>query len=814
MRKCYLAWAFVLLTSSVLGQLPAQSGVIRTVAGGGSIAGPAQAAFLNVPDAVVRDAAGNLYIALAEGEQVVKLDALGQISVVAGTGFAGYSGDGGPAAQATLNLDNLYANLPTGLALDAAGNLYISDSANNVIRKVALATGIITTVAGNGTAGYSGDGGPATSAELDLPMGVAVDAAGNLYIADGNAVVRRGDASTGVITSLPDAAAIANNGGLDGGVAVDPAGDVFVSEPALVQEISVAGDLTTVAGNGSLGYSGDGGPATAAELNGASAVALDAQGDLFILDAGNNVIRRVVAASGDIATVAGNGVAGFSGDGGPATQAELNPAPLGLFAAAAMAVDPQGDLFFPDAYNHRVRELQAASGSLVTLAGGGTGGDGGPATSATLGFLTGVDVDPQGNVLIHEVGDGRIRELDASTGALTTFAGDGIPVYPPAPVTPGEPATAADLALGNYGFVDPSGNLYIADGFDNNVLRVDAATGTVAVVAGTGHPCTSSNIGDGGPATAACLSQPTGVVMDAYGNLYVTERTGFRIRKIDTSGTITTIAGNGTRGCTGDGGPASAAELNNPLSLALDAQGGIDVSDCNDIRRIDVSTGVISTIAGNGSATFNGESGPATSLALGFTRGLSFDSQGNLFIADPQFNRIFRLDAASGLLSTVAGSGSTAEGNGSFTGDGGLATAATLDTPYGVAVAGSHLFIADGASNRLREVDLPAFLAFDPGALDFGSQPLHSRTALPLVLRNTGTQPLRIRRIRVSGGVGDFTVLGTRCYGGVAPGSSWTLKVVFRPRRVEAVSASLVIESNAVLSNGAVPLSGAGVVKP
>ncbi len=226
--------------------------------------------------------------------EVVK--ATGDIITVAGNGTAGYSGDNGPATAAELNA-------PDGVAVDSAGDLFIADTDNNVIREVVKATGDIITVAGNGTAGYSGDDGPATAAELNSPRGVAVDSAGDLFIADNdNNVIR--------------------------------------------EVVKATGDIITVAGNGTAGYSGDNGPATAAELNGPTGVAVDSAGDLFIADTDNNVIREVVKATGDIITVAGNGTAGYSGDGGPATAAELDD-PDGV------AVDSAGDLFIADTVQQR-----------------------------------------------------------------------------------------------------------------------------------------------------------------------------------------------------------------------------------------------------------------------------------------------------------------------------------------------------------------------------------------------------------------------------------------------------------------------------
>ena len=272
----------------------------------------------------------------------------GTIVTAAGNGTAGYTGNNGPATAAELNG-------PCGVAVDSAGDLFIADTDNNVVREVVKATGDIITVAGNGTAGYSGDNGPATAAELDDPRGVAVDSAGDLFIADtDNNVIR--------------------------------------------EVVKATGDIITVAGNGTAGYSGDNGPATAAELDSPRGVAVDSAGDLFIADNGNNVIREVVKATGDIITVAGNGTAGYSGDNGPATAAELN-GPNGV------AVDSAGDLFIADANNNVIREVVKATGDIITVAGNGTAGysgDNGPATAAELNDPTGVAVDSAGDLFIAD----------------------------------------------------------------------------------------------------------------------------------------------------------------------------------------------------------------------------------------------------------------------------------------------------------------------------------------------------------------------------------------------------------------------------
>jgi prepilin-type N-terminal cleavage/methylation domain-containing protein len=339
------------------------------------------------------------------------------------------------------------------------GFMYIADYQNDRIREVsATMAGIITTFVGNGTGGYSGDGGPATSANLFYPYGVAVDSSGNLYIADYyNNRIRMVTASTGIIT--------------------------------------------TVAGNGTEGYSGDGGPATSAELNNPTKSAVDSSGNLYIADYGNQRVRMVTASTGIITTVAGNGTAGYSGDGGAATSAEL-------WGPYGVAVDSSGNLYIVEIWNFRIRKVTASTGIITTVAGNGTSGysgDNGAATSAELWTPYGVAVDSSGNLYIADYGNNRIRKVTASTGIITTIAGNG----------------------------------------------------------------TAGYSGDGGPATSAKLHSPTGSAVDSSGNLYISEYGNNRIRKVTASGTICTVAGNGTSGYSGDNGAATSAELHTPSDIAV-----------------------------------------------------------------------------------------------------------------------------------------------------------------------------------------------------------------------------------------------------
>jgi trimeric autotransporter adhesin len=353
----------------------------------------------------------------------------GIITTVAGNGTQGFSGDGGPAISASLN--------PYAVAVDTSGDLFVADFVNNRIRKVS-ASGIITTVAGTGTAGFSGDGGLATSAELSLPQGIAVDSLGSFYIADFNGRIREVSSSGIITTVAGGGQPMPLKTGLAAtsvdltyatGVTVDGSGNVYIAESdsniSLVFRMSAAGIITAVVGNGTNGFSGDGGPAASAEINFPQGMAVDAAGNLFIADTHNNRIRKV-SPGGTITTVAGSANFGFSGDGGLATSAELN-GPTGV------AVDSSGNLFIADTANNRIRKV-SAGGIITTIAGNGTfgfSGDGGPASSAELGGPTGVAVDGHGNLFIAEYVNNRIRKVSATVPAPSIDLGGIVPVDSP-----------------------------------------------------------------------------------------------------------------------------------------------------------------------------------------------------------------------------------------------------------------------------------------------------------------------------------------------------------------------------------------------
>ena len=822
------------LDNYVVRRVDAATGLITTVSDYGwdvhsGDDGPATEAALAFPSSVALDASGNLFIVDPLNLRVRRVDAAtGLITTVAGTGEPGYSGDGAPATAATFGIGFDDEDFAISVALDAAGNLFIADAGNHVVRRVDAATGLITTVAGTGAEGYSGDGGPATDAALAFPSSVALDAAGNLFVADGfNHRIRKID-TTGTITTVAGSGAEVHAG--DGGpateaalafpssVALDAAGNLFIVDPLnlrLRRVDAATGLITTVAGTGDPGYSGDGGPATAAtfgigwdDQDWFIRLALDAAGNLFIADPGNHVVRRVDAETGLIATVAGSGAEGYSGDGESATDAALR-------FPSSVALDAAGNLFIADVGNHLVRRVASSSfvvslplgssGDSVTLgvsddgalawpdgapaqagtpvtasngdvyalqlvpvyvprtqsvelaggvsvmlardedgtwrigntpvrngyahvhegqeytleladgqwrrpqyairsvAGSTAAAEGIAATEASLFRPTAVTADTAGNVF---VADGRrVRKVDAS-GVIATFAGTGDWGFS----GDGGPATEAQLRSPFGLAVDAAGNLFVADGLNHRIRKVDAA-GTITTVTGSGEP---GFAGDGGPATDAQLSRPYDVAVDAAGNLFVADGFNHRIRKIDTAGTITTVAGTGQQGFWGDGGPAAEAELYLPTGVAVDAAGNLLVADRSNhrIRKVDAA-GTITTVAGSGERGFAGDGGPATDAQLQWPFGVAVDAAGNLFVADQWNHRIRKVDAA-GTITTVAGNGERG-----FAGDGGPATEARLSSPCSVAAdTAGNLFVCDWSNYRIRKVDAMGTITTFAGTAD------------------------------------------------------------------------------------------------
>ncbi|MFZ4797625.1 MAG: T9SS type A sorting domain-containing protein [Bacteroidia bacterium] len=632
----------LLITLSVLAYATTFAQKITTIAGGLGDGGLARNTPFFSPDATAVDDSGNIYIIDQYKHRIRKVTAsTGIVSTVAGNGLQGYAGDGSAATSA-----NLY--VPTGIAIDDSGNIYISDSYNHRIRKVTASTGVISTVAGNGAQGSGGDGSAATSANLSRPSGVAVDGSGNIYIADRlNNKIRKVNASTGIIS--------------------------------------------TVAGNGAQGSGGDGNVATSANLYFPTDVAVDSAGNIYIADANNNKIRKVNASTGIINTLAGNGTQSYGGDGFTATSASLyNP--------TGVAIDGAGNIYIADETNHRIRKVTASTGIISTVAGNGTaayGGDDSAATSANLYFPSGVTVDSSGNIYIADANNNRIRKVTTSTGIISTVVGNGRGAYG----GDGSIATLANLYNPTGVSVDGLGNIYIADYGNHTIRKVTISTGIISTVAGNGIGAYG---GDGSAATSANLYNPTGVSVDGSGNIYIADNGNNRIRKITAStGIISTIAGNGAQGSGGDGSAATLANLNKPFGLTVDGIGNIYIADQNNhrIRKVTASTGIISTVAGNGTGAYGGDGGAATSANLYFPSGVAVDGSGNIYIADG-INRIRKVTASTGIINRVAGNGT-----GAFGGDGSTAISASLNFPKGIALdVSGNIYIADYGNQRIRKV--------------------------------------------------------------------------------------------------------------
>ncbi|HTS28347.1 MAG TPA: NHL repeat-containing protein [Bryobacteraceae bacterium] len=630
-----------------------------------------------------------------------------------------------PTAAVTASIGD-----PPRVTVDAAGNVYFA-SLHSVFK--VDSQGTLTRIAGTGRYGVSGDGGPALQAQLAFPDGLAVDVSGNVYVVDR-------DANT-------------------------------------VREISTAGTISTIAGTGMSGYSGDGGPAVKAQLNSPTGLAIDSLGNLFIADTGNSCIR-MVATNGAISTVAGNNTADYYGDGGPATQAALKQ-PQG------MTVDPSGNLYIADTFNNVIRKV-GPDGTITTFAGTGfpaSTGDGGPPSSATLFLPTDVAADRSGALYIADLGAVRIRKI--AQGQISTVAGNN---FSEQLALDGLVAISARISGPTGVAVDANGTFYFAAGSigsgsgltggDFKIWKV-TPDGIFHTVAGDGE---NSSSGDGGPASAAQIDSPAGFALDTDGTLYFAEPTANRVRKIAPDGTISTVAGFGTAGFAGDGGPAVAALLNRPMGVAV-YNGALYIADtANNRIRIVLADGTIGTIVGNGNAGLYGDGGLPIEAAIHAPQSIVFDGPGNLYIADTLDNRVRKIDSTTNLISTVVGRGS------GFGGDGGPATDALLNGPTALAVdSAGNLYIADQNNGRIRKVSTDGNITTVAGTATVftgdGGPAINALLSAPrgiavdsagnLYISDSGEN--RIRRVGTDGMISTIAGNGNCCYtndGGPATSAS------------------------------------------
>lgn len=670
------------------------AGAAHTFSGDG---GPALNAALSGFQQLHTDSNGNVIFADTYNSVVSRLNSDGTLTVLAGNGIVGFSGEGGPARSASLNY-------PSDAVMDKAGNLYIYDSGNDRIRIVTPA-GVISTYAGTGVSGYSGDGGPATQAQIEYGGKMTVDASGTLYFTDGvDYVIRRitpdGTVSTyagnGQLSLTPNTgnggpATEASLGLSAGALAIDSAGNLYVAEDYTnqIRVISPKGIITTFAGSGTYGYMD--GPAATAEFATPYGIALDAANNLYVADVGNGFVRKVTQA-GIVSTVAGSPVFGFSGDGGSALLAEFR-FPEGV------TVGGDGNLYIEDIGNFRVREV-TANGTIQTVAGDGlfeNTPNGAPAANATLLDPNFLSFDPSGRLLIADAEDFTVRRVNTD-GTIQTIAGLGIQGYGQGyTATFGQPATDTSLGTPVQAVSDQNGNIYISDIYAD-VIYVVTPAGNLNLFAGQIGVDTFG--GDNIAATSSSFVDPEGLAVDQNGNVYIADPGDNRIREVTTDGNITTFAGNGTAGFSGDGGPANQATLDFPESIAFDTKGDLIIADRGNNRiRMVSPNGIISTIAGNGTAAATGNGGPASAASLHFPLAVTTDSAGDIFLIETPGVTVRRI-GPDGIISVVAGNGQSG-----FGGDGGPATQASFGYADGLAVDSSgNLYVADGNANRVRVV--------------------------------------------------------------------------------------------------------------
>ena len=641
------------------------------------------------------DQDGNIYIVALR--RIVKIDHnTGLVSAVVGNGATPYDiyGDGRTALEVAIGFARK-------VRFDANNNLYFSS--NDQIRVVDAQTGIVSTVAGTGERGYSGDGGPAVEAMFDFLYDFTIDPeTGDIYIVDlNNYRVRKVDAQSGIIS--------------------------------------------TVAGSGRRGFIGDGGLAVNAAFKDIRGIALYGT-DLFLNDRGNSRIRKVDLVTGIISTYAGNGEKGYNGDGIPASEASL-------FQPEELEVAPDGNLLIADFRNHRVRLVERNTGLIQTIAGTGERGLGNkdiPATESKLSSPYGVTTDKSGSLYILDrsasrsnafiriqrinpdgiidqqiFGEGKVVEkaykatdidvypqaiaideneniliadqsalfkIDKQNNDYIKIAGTPDGVFP----APGLNVMEVRLSPDDIA-LDSQGDIYFTSRNSHYIFRIERESGIIRNYAGNGRQGYS---GDGGPAQFAQVFFPEGLTFDEEDNLYFSDSGNNRIRRIDAkTGIITTIAGNGIKGFSGDGGLAVNARINEPSDIVLDSDGNLIFIDFYNwrIRKVDLKSGIIRTIAGFGLPDYSGDGGPAINAGM-LPRSIAIDSRDNLYIGDG--SRIRIVDAESGIIEVFAGKPS-----GGFSGDGGLAKDAEFGSFLVLEEKENKLFIGDINNYRLRLVE-------------------------------------------------------------------------------------------------------------
>ena len=621
------------------------------------------ARFFN-PTGTAVDAAGNIYIADGGDHTVREVTSSGVVTTIAGS-----SGQPGSADGVGANARFLY---PYAVATDGAGNVYVTDTGNQNVRKI-TAGGVVTTLAG--TLGIAGSvDGSATAAQFNLPQGIAVDAAGNVYVSDTNNDTIRLISPGGVVTTLAGAAGQSGDAAGTGaaarfnypfGIAVDSVGNLYVADygNSLIRRVAPGGGVTIFAGSPGLTGSANG-AASVAQFNHPSAVSVDGAGNVYVIDTSNQTVRKI-SAGGSVSTLAGT--AGVTG------RADGASASATFFYPGGIAATGSGVIYVADTGNHLLRVV--ASGLVSTLAGaeGVQGGVDGAGSSAAFAYPYGVAVDGSGNLYVADHDNDTIRKVTPA-GAVTTLAGSaGVPGS-------ADGAGGAARFSGPTGVaVDAAGNVYVADAGNTSVRKITAG-GVVTTFAGFSGVAGSSN----GTGAIARFNAPQGIAVDGAGNVYVADTNNSTIRKVTSAGAVTTIAG--AAGQTGSAdGLAGAARFNAPYAVAVDAAGNVYVADFFNatIRKI-TPAGAVTTLAGlAGQAAMADGAGVVARFNQPY--GVAVDGSGNVFVADT-YNRAIRQVTAGGVVTTLSGPNSR------------------FYYPQGVAMDGAgNLYVADGDNQSVVE---------------------------------------------------------------------------------------------------------------
>jgi sugar lactone lactonase YvrE len=798
-------------------------GTITTVVGGGPNEIPALNANLNLPWELAVDKQGNYYVATGGGStRVFKISPAGVITVVAGNGLFGYSGDGGPAVEAML------AN-PHGVAVDDSvpANVYIDDWANCLIRKVDGATGVITTIAGIVTKPFkptcksSGDGGAAKDAAIDIGWTVAVDPRNHDVYFTEDGVWEGSDGSDGRVRRIA------------GG------------EPT--------GTITTVAGTNNQcgGNAPNGTLATDANLCHPQSVALDTSAtpaNIFVDNWGDGTIREVVGSTKKMYTIAGGfgdpwqmaiQVSGktttitlpdfgnsdvvqfpitYSG-GAPVTGKGAVIAGSGI-RGTGLAIDAERNIIIGDQASNHILEIVKKTGKIISIEGWATNAYSDPAgikdapgTGITLNLPTGAYIEPKsGNLLVAADQTEAVYLLDTANGEVSDFAGDGFEGF----AGDGLAADNAKVEVNNPdGTVEDSkGDIFIAEANNHDVREVIAATGEITTVVGgsEGHLNGPGYSGNGGKATEARIDNPHFLAMDADENLYISEYLNCVIRKVDAkTQIISTYAGTGQCGYNGSNRPATMAELDAPQGITFDGQGNLYIAEGDDvIRKVNPATGLISIVAGGVGGGYNGD-GPALTRALNSPQGVFADKNGNLFFADDN-NNILRWVDPGGQMVTFAGSPPGSKGGSyGFGGDGGPATSALLAYPRGITRdSQGNFYFTDRNNDRVRKVTVFAGYGRSTGLITFSAQQTSTTSAAQTVtLSAIGP----VTSISVTAG---FKAI-SHCSGlKLAFGETCQIEVTFAPGTNGTIKGALTIDSDAYLAGQAnfVDLTGTGILPP